>query len=336
MALAPPAASWSPALQSNGSADVVVGVESRNYDHGPGSGYIWAQGDDCPDSWAEDLDGDGTTQDQDATSCIHADFASSEFQVPDEEEPYTSDYDAELGSNPKYCSDGVKRIMAVYAVTPDHQSRYDELLPKLRRKAERADYWLYKSARSTGGNRHFRFKCTNNNEIFVNYVTLPKGSDASFGDTIRELRETGLDSNDRKYLVYADYTEDGNGNICGRGEIKNDDSPGETNDNNGGNMYAVVYLKGCDSWAGTTLHELGHTLGGTQQSAPRHDPQNSWHPRDEHDVLAYGANTYEACGDSTKNHRYDCDDNDYFDTSPVTNSYLVTHWNTARNKFLVK
>ena len=117
----------------------------------------------------------------------------------------------------------------------------------------------------------------------------------------------------------------------------NDNSPGEGNFNNNGNQFSVVYLRAtCDTWASTALHELAHNLGGVLTDAPRHDGQNLYHPRDEFDVLAYGNNTFKACGDKDQNHLLDCGNNDYFNTSPANGSFLDTHWNTARNNFLWK
>lgn len=87
----------------------------------------------------------------------------------------------------------------------------------------------------------------------------------------------------------------------------------------------------------TAMHELGHVMGAVQKSAPRHDGQNPWHPRDEHDRMAYGSNTFVAsgCTDSTLERRFDCNKNDYFDLNPGAGTYLSTHWDIAANKFLV-
>jgi hypothetical protein len=112
-----------------------------------------------------------------------------------------------------------------------------------------------------------------------------------------------------------------------------------TNPNNSGNMYAGVYLDnlpGCPLGL-AMLHEVTHTLGGVQESAPRHNDQNGGHSRDEYDRMSEGANLYvsDTCPRDPNEKRLDCNKNDYFDPSPSATEYLATHWNTANNKFLV-
>jgi hypothetical protein len=53
--------------------------------------------------------------------------------------------------------------------------------------------------------------------------------------------------------------------------------------------------------------------------------------------MNYPPGTYiaAACDSQVFERRYDCSNNDYFDTSPSGTEYLATHWNIANSKFLV-
>lgn len=318
-------------------------------DH-PGAGYSFDPHGRCHTSW-EDRADPGT--------CVHADYVDPGVSAPTVDpaiNTYTQNYLADLSSGQAYCNGSTPgyRVRVLYVTTAARGSRYSSLKSTLQDKAELADSMVFESAQQTGGKRHIRYTCTTppaplpiletEDQIEVHEVILPNAADNSFDATVRELRAAGYNNSNRKYMVFADWKEccnaDGTrrNDVGGRGEIKDDSTYGQTNQNNLGNRIGVTYLQVCDNcWGTVALHELIHTMGGVQDDAPRHDGQNYWHPRDEYDIMAYGNNTYvgSGCGSTDLNYRLDCNDNDYFHTSPATGTYLRQNWNVARNQFLV-
>jgi hypothetical protein len=121
-------------------------------------------------------------------------------------------------------------------------------------------------------------------------------------------------------------------------EIEQDPGPGyewSTSDACVGTWAADSDADGGESsWAKLAMHVLGHIMGAVQDSAPRHDTQNPGHPSDAYDRMAYGPGTTIVCSQQWRDARYDCNSNDYFDTSPGS-GYLSDHWNIADNGFLV-
>lgn len=318
--------------------------EAQPHAH-PGGGYTFHDSGPCAGSWQSPSD---------PSACVHADFTDPESSdlSGDSLETFSTAYNNEL-LGPDYCSGASPgyRFRVLYVTTKDRTNRYTDLKAKLQDKAELADYYLYESARQTSGTRHLRYVCdgtlvvtavNGEDRIIVDNVVLPNTADDSFDNTLKELRAAGYNNSNRKYMAFLDWKEccnaDGTrkNNVGGRGEIKADDKYGQDNLNNNGNMIGTMYLRACtDCEAGIALHEMVHTLGGVQQTSPQHDGKNTWHPRDEYDRLAYGANSYIRCGDSSQEWRLDCAKDDYFHTNPGSTTYLGTKWNVARNRFLV-
>ncbi len=84
------------------------------------------------------------------------------------------------------------------------------------------------------------------------------------------------------------------------------------------------------------LHELFHTLGAVQPTAP--NGTAGFHCTDEHDVLCYddgslnpGQSLVQRCGYADDREPLDCGGDDYFSVQPAPGSYLATRWNTARS-----
>jgi len=306
-----------------------------------GPGYQWASAGPCAGEWQATAD---------PRSCVHADFADGEYGLDDGVVTFDTAYLTELASaSTGFCNTaGTSRIKVIYASVPANTSRYSDLLGTLRNKVKNADYWLWKSAQDQGhgAKRHYRFVCDSNGNVDVANVALTNAANNSFSDLKSQLRAKGYNSSSRKYLVFADFKDAGSDRQCGWGERYADDSSGQSNLNNGGNMFAAVYLRAANcvnQWGLSAMHEVGHTLGSTQSSAPHWDANNKGRPRDEYDVMAYGSNTFIAngCGDTVGNKRYDCNKNDYFDTRVAGNvtdprsTYLANHWDIADSKFLV-
>jgi PKD domain-containing protein len=155
------------------------------------------------------------------------------------------------------------------------------------------------------------------------------------------------------YVVYADGIQASG--ASGQADILIDDeksleSPinqGQTGD---GRLFAVVYgVPGksfTDSGAPSTgareatfLHELSHTLGAVQDSAP--NSTGAGHCTDEADIMCYvdssGMPTHSACSPALTtpfDELYDCNNDDYWNPSPSPGNYLATHWNAYDSVFL--
>jgi PKD domain len=158
------------------------------------------------------------------------------------------------------------------------------------------------------------------------------------------------------YVVYSDEIQASN--ASGQADILIDDeksleSPinqGQTGD---GRLFAVVYsVQGkpySDSGAPSTgareatfLHELSHTLGAVQNSAP--NSTGAGHCTDEQDIMCYRDTSNieprlvcNAGGPTvayTFSELYDCNNDDYWNPSPPPGNYLATHWNSYDSVFL--
>lgn len=85
--------------------------------------------------------------------------------------------------------------------------------------------------------------------------------------------------------------------------------------------------------AQTEAHEILHTLGAVQPSAP--NSNGLGHCRDEIDIMCYsegGIKTVVRC--ATRLEQLDCGSDDYFNARPQVGSYLSTHWNIANSRYL--
>lgn len=225
------------------------------------------------------------------------------------------------------------RVEAIYAYSAGGPSRYSTFLPSVRGWAAEVDRVFASSAAKTGGVRHVRFVTDANCNLAVRSVALSPEGIADIGNTINELQRLGFSRSDRKYLVWVDANV-----YCGISQIIPDDSPGQTNANNGRFPGMVSRIdNGCWGVVGRSVeaHELMHNFGGVQASAPRSTAAN--HCVDGAEVMCYadgsGAPMQSVCP-STHSNLFDCGDNDYFSVAPPVGSYLGTHWNAANSSFL--
>jgi hypothetical protein len=183
----------------------------------------------------------------------------------------------------------------------------------------------------------------------------PSRFDQITNDVIPAL---GSSSQRRNVLVYADYL--GASNIdgssfgaAGQAELISSplgvsDQHGSGNPHNAGGLFAVAYGLGRTYFTSNgqafgdevPLHEITHTLGAVQFSAPH--SSLAGHCYDESDVECYndggsyftsGGTTTSTCSDSA-HEVYDCGLDDYFNPSPAPGSYLATHWNLFDSAFL--
>ena len=232
-------------------------------------------------------------------------------------------------------SDGM-RVQALYVHAADVSDRYSQVVSTIRAGAAAADTVFNGSAAETGGVRHIRFVTDSSCNLVVQDVQVSTTGDDSMSNTVSELRSKGFNRTDRKYLVWMDA------NIyCGIAQVYNDDSAGQGNVSNGSSQVAGEFARvdnGCWDVSGQSIeaHELMHTLGGVQTSAPHSTPYN--HCYDTADRMCYddgsGVAMKSVCP-SSHGDLFDCNHDDYFYAgTPPAGNYLATHWNTANSVFL--
>jgi len=227
------------------------------------------------------------------------------------------------------------RVQAIYAYPADKPDRYTEVAPNIAVWAAQMDQVFDDSAQQTGGVRHVRFVTDPNCNLVIQKVQLTSTGDDTFGNTMTELRAMGMDSPDRRYLVWMDSTV-----LCGIAGYYLDDQAGSTNANDGNMPGSIARVdSGCwglaDEGQSVEAHELLHTLGGVQPTAPNATPLG--HCTDGADRMCYddGSGLQQRVVCPAQNQAFlDCQHNDYFSTNPEPGSYLATHWDTADSAFL--
>ena len=219
------------------------------------------------------------------------------------------------------------RVQAIYARAADVPDRYGSVVGLIRQYAADADYQVNVSAGQSGVGRRVRY-VTASCSLSVASVVLSSAGDDSFTAMRSELRAKGFNRSDRKYLVWADASV----GICGLGELYNDDRPTPDNYNNGGPAYARV---DAPCWGYAEAHELLHTLGAVQSSAP--NSTSAGHCVDENDTMCYvdtsGTSMLSSCP-GFPSWQVDCSLDDYFNADADPSGYLSTHWNVADSSFL--
>jgi hypothetical protein len=228
------------------------------------------------------------------------------------------------------------RVQVLYAVEAGQPDRFDELHQALLSYVADVDDTFALSSRESG--RRVRWVTDGSCVPLVERVVVPSGTLAR-PDMVRlkmALRPLGFTNPHRKYLVFADAAE-----LCGIADVYLDDRRSAANRNNGGApMYARVDTP---CWAvprgghSTPAHELMHTLGAVQPSAPNGTAFG--HCTDERDAMCYadgdGQRARSVCTQPDDEQLFDCRRDDYFDPrARPTSAYLRTHWNTADSSFL--
>ena len=224
------------------------------------------------------------------------------------------------------------RVQLMYVRRSNQGDRFASTKANMIKWAATADEIMVRSALETGHVRRVRWVTDGGCTPTVLNVVLPNtvNTFAAMADT---LVAHGYGPANRKYLIAAEM-----GNYCGLGETYPDDRPQASNYNNGNApaMFASVSaMGGC--WVDTVAaHELLHTLGAVQDTAP--NATDYGHCTDEWDVMCYrdGPSTLELYYPCPKAHEnlIDCNHDDYFSTNPPVGNYLRTHWNTATSLFL--
>lgn len=233
------------------------------------------------------------------------------------------------------------RTQAMYVVEAGKANRYAAMLPTFQKWAAGVDDVVNRSAALTGGVRHVRYvtdpgaggTCVAD----VLNVTVPNGSMTSFNATIQAVQALGYNDANRKYLMWTDAT-----NLCGIATLYTTDGTGQDNPNNGSYAQYARIDSGCWGLGNGTndhsveAHELTHTLGAVQNSAPH--STHAGHCWDEADTMCYadgGNHAMVAICPSDREYLLDCNSDDYFSTYPDPGGYLDTHWNAASSRFLI-
>jgi len=221
------------------------------------------------------------------------------------------------------------RVQVLYIRASDQTSRYAQYHDSFIAWANGVDATLNRSAHETSGERHVRFVTDGNCTPTVIEETVSRSALGTLSAEIRELQAKGYSRSDRIYLMFVDKAQ----SYLGIGTMDSDDRPGQDNANNTGPAYAQSNSNGWGS--GNAIHELTHTWGGVQNSAP--NSSGGHHCTDENDILCYSDSPNyptmrSICTQQYSN--YDCNHDDYFNINPRSGSYLDTHWNVARSRFL--
>ncbi|MCZ4500748.1 MAG: hypothetical protein JWQ74_3303 [Marmoricola sp.] len=233
------------------------------------------------------------------------------------------------------------RVQAMYVVEAGRANRYAALLPSLRLWAAGTDDVVNRSAALTGGVRHIRYVTAPGSGstcvAAVLNVTVPAGSMTTFGATMAAVQALGYTNPARKYLMWTDANV-----LCGVASLYNSDGPAQSNPNNGAYPQYARIDSGCWGFGdgsgehSVEAHELMHTLGGVQNSAPH--STKAGHCWDESDTMCYsdgGGYAMKQVCPASKEFFFDCNNDDYFSTYPQSGTYLTTHWNTADSRFLL-
>jgi hypothetical protein len=201
------------------------------------------------------------------------------------------------------------------------------------------------------------------------YYSTPAGS--AFSKLLNDVAlRLGPQPGVRNYLIYADLVAPAG--IAGEALA----FIGPAADDPGGAIHALGHLPavlygrgGTDFFGSSTsfdagqtsrqhlevaLHEVSHTLGAVQQSAPNSSGTTAGgapagHCADEWDLMCYsdggsvppfvdsncdGAATLPPDPYGPDFEAWDCNKDDYFNTAPAGGSYLDTHWNLADSTFV--
>lgn len=220
-------------------------------------------------------------------------------------------------------------VLLVYARPFDAPDTFEEAAPRLQKALREANAIVRNEAERLGWRYDLRVLCDEGGAPVVRGAVLPtSGAADDYASIKRDLLATGIASSEAKMLVAY---EGAVGSFGGEGDVLPDDRPGPENLNDQGGSVAVVY--GTRERAGWLyLHELLHTMGAVQDSAPH--ATGAGHCNDGADVLCKQdegpRSDYDTvCG----SRRLDCGSDDYFDPAPDEGSYLATHWNVATSRY---
>jgi hypothetical protein len=232
-------------------------------------------------------------------------------------------------------SDG-PRIRTIYVYPAGGTNRISSLRGGFNAIASRMNGIMYDSGYTSGDAHQIRFYTDNGNSgcnLDIGVAGIG-GNLNDYNAVASALKARGYDNANRKYMVWID-----GGTACGRGQLRPDSSPGQTNANNTSMTYSWIW-KPC--WNYAEMHELTHMLGAVQPDAPY--ATNGWHCRDDNDVMCYNDGLLKSgtsylkdrCPSTLSNWRLDCGDDTYFRGAAASSGYLSNHWNTSNSQFLTR
>ena len=224
-----------------------------------------------------------------------------------------------------------KRVQSLYVYVSGRENRRSAYLSSFRSWAATVDALFRESAAETGGSRRLRWVTNSDCLLAVPAVAVSTLAESNFATMISELSALGYNRSDRKYMVWFD-SDPRNSTMCGIATVYADDKPtGNINDEATGYARADYAC-----WNFSEPHELMHTLGGVQPTAPH--ATSGMHCTDEYDQMCYQdapTSVMTVVCPADHDRLFDCGHDDYFSTSPLPGSYLASHWNTADSGWLV-
>jgi hypothetical protein len=242
------------------------------------------------------------------------------------------------------------RVKVIYAYAQGELNRFGAYRDMIQADIGTIANWV---ASSSGGRRTIRFDTGTNcgpDYVDIASIQLPRtratytGSASRASLVVTDVRTAlaGM-TGTRNFLVYADglYADD---YVLGSGQMPQDDTPDTGNDANIGGAAAMVWGDGESDFSPerltTVLHEVSHTLGAVQDSAP--NSTLAGHCRDVADVMCYAdggpagsaGHLEDVCSPTSPILPYECGMDDYFNPTPASGSYLDTHWNLYDSRFM--
>ena len=205
--------------------------------------------------------------------------------------------------------------------------------------------------------QHYRFWCETDVRPTIRAIQLVAvGADNAYSvnDVITSLTDQvgrGLGSANHRagrmvYVVFVDHL-DGVAAPAGQATLYWDDDPAPASNANNltvlGPRFAMVRLGyGVATEAHIFQHEVGHTLGAVQGSAPH--SSGAGHCFELSDVMCYddGGPYFQEGGELVTTcpampdgqHVWDCGGDDWYAVEPADGTYLIDHWNVARSGWL--
>jgi hypothetical protein len=256
----------------------------------------------------------------------------------------------------------------IYAYASDQPDRFDTWKNQLQANASLIGQYMSQQDGATRAPRFDMGTSCGPRYLDIQTVALPQSKayyDDNFANITTDVAaRLGTASAKRNVLILADsLTTQPSNSLYGLGQHYNSgtsDIPGAANPHNAGNLYSALFppvgyspptVSGQQFypgfWPEGMLHEISHTLGAVNYSAP-HTSAGAEGPRghctDGYDVMCYADGpsplvpyTTTACpqiaGSAGMIQTYDCGHDDYFSPSPAPGSYLDTHWNLYNSIF---